>query len=156
MKAQERVEFRGVQYGCMRLDPLRGGRLAARVGQILAAAASDVQTVATLLKSYADAKPAAASGEKDANAAAAAIGAMLKSPELLASLAGGASKVDVDALYEIALQFARGNLFAGEHKLHDDHAFNAWFTQHPDHLLWVLGWVLRVNCAGFFGLAGKA
>lgn len=139
MSATVRTTIRGADYALVKLDPLRGGRLAARVGQLLAAAFADqgaVSTLSDLLKNGAD--------------------GALDQPQLLAALAGGVRHLDADALYGIALEFTRGQVFAGQKKLHDDHAFNAHFAEHEDHLLLVLAWALRENCAGFFGLAGRA
>ena len=154
MTQQHRQTIRGVDYAVIPLDPLRGGRLAARVGQILAASLADQGAVAELVKAY---KASQAPAEDDAEAAPApAVASMLEEPKLLAALAGGVAKLNVDELYTVALAFTQGQLFAGQRKIADDHAFNAHFTEHPDHLLLVLAWVLRVNCVGFFGLAGRA
>ena len=146
MSAIERTTIRGTDYAVTRLDPLTGGRLAARVGRILAAGLSDEAAVAQVIQTFKDAQTA-----PEANAADAFL-----QPKLLAALAGGAKAVDTDELYDCALQFARGRLFAGQAKLHDDAAFNRHFTEHPEHLLLVLAWVLKVNCSGFFGIAGRA
>lgn len=131
--------IRDTPYKVLRLDPLRGGRLAARVGRILAAALSEPGAIEGALKAYKD------QGTD-------ALNSVLDNTELLASLAMGASKLDTEALFDVAMDFARGQLFAGDKKLHDDAAMNAWFGEHPDHMLLVFVWVLKVNCAGFFGL----
>lgn len=136
-------EIRGVNYRVVSLDPLRGGRLATRVGKLLAAALSSSDTIEAAMKSYRE------NGSDG-------LGKLLEDSNLLAALAGGVSAVDTDALYDVALEFARGNVFAGDRKLHDDTAFNAHFGEHPDHLLPVLVWVLRVNCTGFFVRAAAA
>lgn len=132
----ETTEIRGTSYRLARLDPLRGGRIAARVGRILAAALADAGAIGELI---AAAKSGAAVGD-------------MSETKLIEALAGGVQGLDTDALYDSALEFARGNLFAGDRKLHDDSTLNAHFREHPDHLMLVLAWVLKVNCAGFFAL----
>lgn len=149
MSAIERETIRGTAYAVTRLDPLRGGRLAVKVGGILAAALADQGAIEQIVNAYRD-------SQKTPDVAPAALDGLLGQPQLLAALAGGVHKLDTDALYDAAMDFARGKLFAGDRKLHDDAAFNAHFTEHPDHLMLVLAWVLRVNCAGFFGLGGRA
>lgn len=137
-----RTEIRNTPYALVRLDPLRGGRLAARVGRIIAGALADQGALQSAIDAF-----------KDGLAVADTI---MDQPQLLAALAGGVKNLDAEGLYDCAVEFARGNLFAGDKKLHDDHAFSSWFAEHPDHLLLVLVWVLRVNCAGFFGLRAPA
>ncbi len=137
MSAIVRTEIRGTAYAVARLDPIRGGKLAARVGRILAGALADQDAIMSAVEAF-----------KGGNAA----DTLMDQPQLLAALAGGVKNLDAEALYDTSMEFARGNLFAGDKKLHDDTAFNAYFTEHQDHLLLVLVWVLRVNCAGFFGL----
>lgn len=136
MSAIVRTEIRGTAYAVARLDPIRGGKLAARVGRVLAGALADQDAIMSAVEAF-----------KGGNAA----DTLMDQPQLLAALAGGVKNLDAEALYDTAMEFARGNLFAGDKKLHDDTAFNGYFTEHPDHLLLVLVWVLRVNCAGFFG-----
>lgn len=135
--------IKGQAYRLIKLDPLQGGRLATRVAQQLSGALGDVDTIRSLLEGRA----ASEGVEKIAES--------LDTSKLLAALAGGVSKVDANALYDCALECVRGRLFCASGKLHDDHAFNAWFSEHPDSLLLVLVWALKVNCAGFFGLGGK-
>jgi hypothetical protein len=143
MSLIQSTTIRETPYRVVRLDPLRGGRLAARVGRILAGALSDPAAIQGALKAY---------KESDGQA----ISALLDNTELLASLASGAANLDTESLFDVAMEFARGNLFAGDKKLHDDAALSAWFSEHPDHMLLVLVWVLKVNCAGFFGLRAAA
>lgn len=135
----ERTEIKGTAYAVARMDPLRGGRIAARVGRILAAALADSGGIADLISAYRN-------GAAD----------QLDEGKLIEALAGGMRGLDTDALYDAALEMCKGQVFAGERKLHDDTAFNAHFREQPDHLLPVLAWVLKVNCAGFFGLGARA
>jgi|GEM_PF-2596074 len=146
-------QIKGQAYRLVKLDPIRGGRLATKVIQLLAVAVSDVGTIKDLVQAYMDRKD----GEetpKDGEAAKDRMKDLMETPQLISAMAGGIGKIDADALYEIGLEFVRGNLFA-DRKLHDDLAFNQWFADHPDHLLLVLVWAIRVNCQGFFGLGGK-
>lgn len=144
MAIDETKEIRGQTYRLMRLDPIKGGRLAMRVAKQLAAALGDVEAIQSLLSSKEKASEPSGNG---------ALSLLADQSKLVAALAGGVAKIDPDALYDCALECIRGRLFA-EHKLHDDQAINAWFGEHPDHMLLVLAWALQVNCAGFFGLAG--
>ena len=143
-----RETIKGTDYGLIKLPPLQGGRLATQVGQILAGALDDADKIKSLMSAYKNASKT--DGEK-----ADGIASLLDSSELLSALAGGAAKIDADALYEAGLRCIRGNLFTTT-KLHDDNALNAWFEQHPDHLLLVMAWALKVNCSGFFGLGAPA
>lgn len=146
--------IKGQAYRLIKLDPIKGGRLATKVIQILAAAVSDVNTIKDLVQAYMDRKEEEAPKEEGATVQD-KIKDLMETPQLISALAGGIGKIDADALYEIGLEFVRGNLFA-DRKLQDDLAFNQWFADHPDHLLFVLVWAIRVNCQGFFGFGGKA
>lgn len=145
--------IKGQTYRLMKLDPLAGGRLATQVGQILAVAAGDVETIKSLIQSHIDRSkeaPEALAGEE----AKTNLERLLEAPQLLAAMAGGVAKIDADALYEMGLKCIRNQLFA-DRKLHDDTALNQWFESRPDHLLLVMAWALKVNCAGFFGFGGQ-
>lgn len=146
--------IKGQAYKLVKLDPIKGGRLATKVIQILAAAVSDVNTIKDLVQAYTDRRDEA-QGSEEAQTVQDKLKDLMETPQLISALAGGIGKIDADALYEIGLEFTRGQLFA-DRKLHDDLAFNTWFADHPDHLLFVLVWAIRVNCQGFFGLGGKA
>lgn len=145
--------IKGQPYRLIKLDPLAGGRLATQVGQILAVAAGDVETIKSLIQSHIDRSkeaPEALAGEE----AKTNLERLLEAPQLLAAMAGGVAKIDADALYEMGLKCIRNQLFA-DRKLHDDTALNQWFESRPDHLLLVMAWALKVNCAGFFGFGGQ-
>lgn len=146
--------IKGQAYKLVKVDPIKGGRLATKVIQILAAAVSDVNTIKDLVQAYTDRKEEESTQEEGATVQD-KIKDLMETPQLISALAGGIGKIDADALYEIGLEFVRGNLFA-DRKLHDDLAFNTWFADHQDHLLFVLVWAIRVNCQGFFGFGGKA
>lgn len=145
--------IKGQAYKLVKLDPMEGGRRATKVIQILAAAVSDVGTIKDLVQAYMDRKED--DPKEDGDNAKDQLKDLMETPQLISALAGGIGKIDADALYGIGLEFVRGNLFA-DRKLHDDLAFNQWFADHPDHLLLVLVWAIRVNCQGFFGFGGKA
>ena len=147
--------IKGQQYRLVKLDPLVGGRLATQVGQLLAVAVGDVETIKGLIQAHID------NGKKDESKEVEAdskkkldLERLLEAPQLLSAMAGGVGKIDADALYEMGLKCIRGQLFA-DRKLHDDVALNAWFADRPSHLLLVLAWALKVNCAGFFGSGGQ-
>lgn len=146
--------IKGQPYKLVKMDPLEGGRRATKVIQLLAAAVSDVNTIKDLVQAYMGRK-GEAQPEEEGESAQEKIKNLMETPQLISALAGGIGKIDADALYEIGLEFVRGNLFA-DRKLHDDLAFNNWFADHQDHLLFVLVWAIRVNCQGFFGFGGKA
>lgn len=152
MTAFAEQTIKGQHYKLLKLDPLVGGRLATQVGQILAGAVGDVETIKSLIQGHLDkskdAQPAA-EGEKKST-----LENLLEAPQLLAAMAGGVAKIDANAIYEMGLTCIRGKLFTS-HKLHDDMAINDWFADRPDHLLLVLAWALKVNCAGFFGYGGQ-
>ncbi|MNE52142.1 hypothetical protein D3C80_1468000 [compost metagenome] len=112
-----------------------------------------METIKGLIAGYAGAKEG---GGKDGNGAASPLDMLNDQPRLLAAMAGGVAKINAEALYDCALQCVQGGRLFAASKLHDDHALNQWFAEHPDHLLLVLAWALKVNCAGFFGLGGKA
>lgn len=151
--------IRGQQYRLMKLDPIDAGRLSTKVAQNLAGALDDVEVIKSLIsanKLHNDGSEAKdgdsqLEGKRD-------VGAMLErlmeTPQLISALAGGIAKVDAESLYDCGLKCIRGKLFA-THKLHDDMAINAWFAEHPDHLLLVLVWALKTNVAGFFVFGGK-
>lgn len=141
--------IKGQQYRLIKLDPMQGGRLATRVAQQLAGALDDVETIKGLIAGYAGAKEGGAGGDNP-------LDMLNDQPRLLAAMAGGVAKINAEALYDCALQCVQGGRLFASSKLHDDHAMNSWFSDHPDHLLLVLAWALKVNCAGFFGLGGKA
>lgn len=133
--------IKGQQYRLVRLSPIEGGRLATRVAQQLAGALDSVEIIKGLVE-----------GREQSGA----LDVINDQPKLLAALAGGVAKINADALYDCALQCVQGGRLFAESKLHDDHAFNTWFAEHPDHLILVLVWALRENCAGFFGFGGQA
>lgn len=153
MSKMEETEIKGQKYRLMKLSPLEGGRLATLVGRNLAAAL-DGDSIKSLISGYAKRKEAEAAGADEAKAAEKLEG-MLDQANMLSALAGGVARINADELYSQALTCIRGNLFA-EHKLHDDTAINLWFGDRPSHLLPILAWALKVNCAGFFGLGEKA
>lgn len=153
MSKFEECEIKGQKYRLMKLSPLEGGRLATLVGRNLAAAL-DGDSIKSLISGYAKRKEAEDAGAAQAEAAQKLEG-MLDQAGMLSALAGGVARVDADQLYNQALSCIRGNLFA-DHKLHDDTAINLWFDERPSHLLPILAWALKVNCAGFFGLGEKA
>lgn len=153
MSKMEECEIKGQKYRLMKLSPLEGGRMATLVGRNLAGAL-DGDAIRNLIAGYAKRKEA----EEDAAAtvhAAEKLEGMLDQASMLSALAGGVARINADELYSQALTCIRGNLFA-EHKLHDDTAMNLWFDERPSHLLPILAWALKVNCAGFFGLGEKA
>lgn len=147
--------IRGQQYRLMKLDPIEAGRLATKVAQNLAGALDDVEIIKSLISSQASAASDSAQQDDPAKEGMTAkIEKLMDSPQLISALAGGVAKVDAESLYECALKCVRGKLFAAQ-KLHDDTAFNAWFAEHPDHMLLVLVWALKSNVSGFFALGGK-
>lgn len=150
MSTPERTEIKGTAYALLRLDPLAGGRLATRVGALLAAGLSDPQAIGAAVKAYRS-RDAESAQESQSIA-----DKLLDDTQLLSALLGSAKGIDADALYDLALSCVRGRLFAGDRKLHDDAALNAHFAEHPESLLLVLVWGLKVNCAGFFGLRAPA
>lgn len=153
MSKMEECEIKGQKYRLMKLSPLEGGRLATLVGRNLAGAL-DGEAIKSLITGYAKHKEAEEAGAEEAQAAE-KLESMLDQAGMLSALAGGVARIDADQLYSQALACIRGNLFA-EHKLHDDTAINLWFDERPSHLLPILAWALKVNCAGFFGLGEKA
>lgn len=154
MSKMEECEIKGQKYRLMKLSPLEGGRLATLVGRNLAAAL-DGDAIKSLISGYAKRKEAAAQTGDQESDAASKLESMLDESNMLAALAGGVARINADELYNQALTCIRGNLFA-DHKLHDDTAINLWFDDRPSHLLPILAWALKVNCAGFFGLGEKA
>lgn len=152
MSKMEECEIKGQKYRLMKLSPLEGGRLATLVGRNLAAAL-DGDAIKSLISGYAKRKEAEDSLATEE--AAEKLEGMLDQANMLSALAGGVAKINADELYNQALTCIRGNLFA-DHKLHDDTAINLWFDDRPSHLLPILAWALKVNCAGFFGLGEKA
>lgn len=139
----ESLEFRGVDYRLVRLDPIKGGRLALRVGKVLAGGLEgNEEGIAKLIAAVKD------SGGEDGTEKK--LSELFGEASLLATLAGGVANLDTDLLFTSALECITGNLFAGQVKLHDDTKVRAHFAEHPDHLLMVMAWALRVNCAGFF------
>ena len=139
--------IRGQQYRLLKLEPLIAGRMATKVAQQLAGAMDDAEAIRSLIEGY----QAQKEGEPKDEGPLALI---MDTPKLLSALAGGIGKINADGLYDCALECVRGRLFA-DRKLHDDHALNAWFAERPDHLMLVLAWALKVNCAGFFGFGAK-
>lgn len=154
MSKMEECEIKGQKYRLMKLSPLEGGRLATLVGRNLAAAL-DGDAIKSLISGYAKRKEAAAQAGDQESDAASKLESMLDESNMLAALAGGVARINADELYNQALTCIRGNLFA-DNKLHDDTAINLWFDERPSHLLPILAWALKVNCAGFFGLGEKA
>ena len=153
MSKMEECVIQGQKYRLMKLSPLEGGRMATLVGRNLAGAL-DGEAIKSLIAGYAKRKEEGESGAEEEQAAEKLEG-MLDQASMLSALAGGVAKINADELYNQALLCIRGNLFA-EHKLHDDTAINLWFDDRPSHLLPILAWALKVNCAGFFGLGEKA
>lgn len=145
--------IRGQDYKLVKLDPLEAGRLATKVAQNLAGALDDVEVIKSLISSHMD-QSVKEGQEGDQKDAAGVLEKLLDAPQLISALAGGIAKVDAESLYDCALKCIRGRMFAGG-KLHDDAAINAWFADHPDHLLLVLVWALKTNVAGFFAFGGK-
>lgn len=140
--------IKGQPYRLIKLDPLRGGLMATRVAQQLAGAVSDAQTIKSLIKAATD------GDEVDAKTID-PMTILEDQSQLVVAMAGGITKIDAEALYQCAIEcISNGRLFA-DHKLHDEMAINKWFAERPDHLLLVLAWALKVNCAGFFGLGGR-
>lgn len=152
MSKMEECEIKGQKYRLMKLTPLEGGRLATLVGRNLAAAL-DGDAIKSLISGYAKRKEA--EDKLATEQAAEKLEGMLDQASMLSALAGGVAKINADELYSQALTCIRGNLLA-DHKLHDDTAINLWFDDRPSHLLPILAWALKVNCAGFFGLGEKA
>lgn len=152
----ETVVIKGQQYRLMKLSPIEGGRLATLVAQQLAGALEG-GAIKELMQGYLKYKEAKDGQQEGAEQREekSLLDMLMDDSAMLSAIAGGISKVNGEGLYQNALKCIRGNLFATA-KLHDDNAINNWFAEHPDHLLLVLIWALRVNCAGFFGLGGKA
>lgn len=144
--------IKGQAYRLVKLDPLEGGLLATQVIQILAVAAGDAETIKSLIQSHIDntKEGEVAEGQEVKGQ----LEKLMEAPQLLAAMAGGVAKIDARALYTLGLKAIRNQLFA-DRKLHDDTALNQWFESRPDHLLLVMVWALRVNCAGFFGFGGR-
>lgn len=153
MSKMAEYEIKGQKYRLMKLSPLEGGRMATLVGRNLAAAL-DGDAIKSLITGYAKRKDGEEAGADQAEAAD-KLESMLDQANMLSALAGGVARINADELYSQALTCIRGNLFA-DHKLHDDTALNLWFDERPSHLLPVLAWALKVNCAGFFGLGETA
>lgn len=144
--------IKGQAYRLVKLDPLEGGLLATQVIQILAVAAGDAETIKSLIQSHIDNTK---EGEVvEGQEVKGQLEKLMEAPQLLAAMAGGVAKIDARALYTLGLKAIRNQLFA-DRKLHDDTALNQWFESRPDHLLLVMVWALRVNCAGFFGFGGR-
>lgn len=146
--------IRGQDYKLIKLDPLEAGRLATKVMQNLAGALDDVEVIKSLISAHLTKPSESEATEGDADNAPSILEKMMEAPQLLSALAGGVAKVDAESLYDCALKCIRGRVFAVS-KLHDDTAINAWFADHPDHLLLVLVWALKTNVAGFFAFGGK-
>lgn len=137
-------EIRGVKYRLTRLPMRDAGRVALRVGQVLAGALEDAKAVRGLVGMLNQAK--------DEGGEAVKLLDLLKSDEsLLAALAGGVAKLDAATLYDLGLECITGHLFGETGKLADNDAVDQYFATHQDHLFLVLAWALRVNCSGFFG-----
>lgn len=146
--------IRGQDYKLVKLDPLEAGRLATKVAQNLAGALDDVEVIKSLISSQLSQKQDEIATEGEQKEAASVLERLMEAPQLISALAGGIAKVDAESLYDCALKCVRGRVFAVQ-KLHDDTAMNAWFAEHPDHLLLVLVWALKTNVAGFFAFGGK-
>lgn len=146
--------IRGQDYKLIKLDPLEAGRLATKVAQNLAGALDDVEVIKSLISSQLSQKQDDIATEGEQKEAASVLERLMEAPQLISALAGGIAKVDAESLYDCALKCVRGRVFATQ-KLHDDTAINAWFAEHPDHLLLVLVWALKTNVAGFFAFGGK-
>lgn len=149
-------EFGGVPYRLERLTPRRGGLIAARVGQLLAAAIGDDAEAIKALSSAL--KPSA---EEGATPPKLDLAKMLSdNAGLLAAFTGGVARLDVDKLYAAAFECVQGKLFAhvgqeNGQRLHDDTAFDKHFNEYPANLLPVLVWALQVNASGFFAFGGR-
>lgn len=146
--------IRGQDYRLIKLDPLEAGRLATKVAQNLAGALDDVEVIKSLISSHLSQSKDDEAKVGEQTEAAGMLEKLMEAPQLISALAGGIAKVDAESLYDCALKCVRGRVFAGQ-KLHDDNAINAWFADHPDHLLLVLVWALKTNVAGFFAFGGK-
>lgn len=146
--------IRGQDYRLIKLDPIEAGRLATKVAQNLAGALDDVEVIKSLISSQLSQKQDEIATEGEQKEAAGVLERLMEAPQLISALAGGIAKVDAESLYDCALKCVRGRVFAAQ-KLHDDTAINAWFAEHPDHLLLVLVWALKTNVAGFFAFGGK-
>lgn len=147
--------IKGQQYRLIKLDPMRGGRMATRVAQHLAGALDDVKLIEQLIKTQLEsAVPKEGEEPKEASDKEDMLAKFMEAPQLLSAMAGGIGKVDGEALFDCGIECIRGNLFAAS-KLHDDTAINQWFDDHPSHFLLVLVWALKENCKGFFGLGGR-
>lgn len=144
MTAQITHTIGGNPYRMLKLDAVRAGRIALRVGALLAGAVEGTEVIETLLKTY-----------KDSRAKADVLATLSDTPKLLQALAGGVAKLDTEALYDLGLQCVRGQVFTATAKLSDDDAINAWFDSHPADLYPVLAWAIKENCSGFFGIGGK-
>lgn len=146
--------IRGQDYKLIKLDPLEAGRLATKVAQNLAGALDDVEVIKSLISNHLSQNKEVVATEGEQKEAAGMLERLMDAPQLISALAGGIAKVDAESLYDCALKCVRGRVFAAQ-KLHDDAAINAWFAEHPDHLLLVLVWALKTNVAGFFAFGGK-
>jgi hypothetical protein len=146
--------IRGQDYRLVKLDPIEAGRLATKVAQNLAGALDDVEVIKSLISSQLSQKQDEVATEGEQKEASGMLERLMETPQLISALAGGISKVDAESLYDCALKCVRGRVFATQ-KLHDDTAMNAWFADHPDHMLLVLVWALKTNVAGFFAFGGK-
>jgi len=135
--------IRGMAYRLVKLNPIQGGRLALRVGTLIAAAAEDTSLIGELINAH--------KGQEGSDKLA----SLVDAPKLMQALAGGLAKLDADVLFDIGMQCIRGNLFTPTRKLHDDTAIDDHFGEHPDHMLMVMAWAIKENCAGFFGLGAK-
>lgn len=148
MTATVTETIKGKSYRLVKLPPLQGGRLALRVGQLLAGALADAEAARALFGM------ASVSTEGDVKASIAKL--MQDNSGIVAALAGSVSKIDAGVLYDCALECVKAGLFSDDGKLADDNALNTHFAERPDALLLVLAWALRVNCAGFFGMRAPA
>lgn len=143
--------YGGQNYKLVKLAPKEAGRLATRLGKLLASLGQDEGVVAKLMTK---AKEADEKGENAAVAAKSAVSDILKSADIISALAGGVANLDADALYDIGLACVDGKLFA-DSRLHDDAAFNKHFAEHPKNMLPIMAWAIKENCGGFFGLGAQ-
>lgn len=134
--------YGGQSYKLVKLAPKEAGRLATRLGKLLASLGKDEGMVVKLM-----------SRAKDVGAQA-AVADILGSADIVSALAGGVANLDTDALYDIALACVDGKLFA-DSRLHDDAAFNKHFAEHPKNMLPIMAWAIKENCGGFFGFGAK-
>lgn len=163
-KHQAERAFDGVNYKLVKLPPVDGGRVATNVAKLLAPVLDNKDAIGQLLgyaKEFLGKKPEGATPEEVEAAKAAGneklLAGLLNDGELLLSaLVGGVARVDVDALYDVAMRCVKHGAWANNARLNDDNAVNKHFSDYPEQLLPVLVWALQVNSKGFFAKGGPA